>query len=131
MEGQKGSVGASAGKRPGACISIPAKLRKWRVGINDHDSLFGLRRSPSSCLAGFVVRDELVERPIGDVIDPITGFGVAVALPVTLRPIVRNTQHLAVLDRGIAALAPGRHMVRFHFAEHPDFALVGGVTGSA
>jgi hypothetical protein len=53
------------------------------------------------------------------------GNKTLVGLAITLCPIVRLAQHLAVLLVGGATLAPSRDMVCVHVREAPYFFLVG------
>lgn len=69
---------------------------------------------------------------VGEAISVEPGRDSRIArLAVPLCPVVGNAKHLAILRRAIAALAPSRNMVRFHFAEPPDFALVRGMPDGA
>ncbi len=49
-------------------------------------------------------------------------------LSITFGPIVGDTEHLAVLGRASAALAPCRNVVRVHFRELPNLTLIGSMT---
>src|SRR3989344_8413028 len=52
-------------------------------------------------------------------------------LPISFCPVVCFAQHLAVFDRSRSALAPSRYMVGVHFAQTPNFTLVGVMTNGA
>lgn len=52
-------------------------------------------------------------------------------LAVSLSPIVRFAQHLAIIDGSGATLAPGRYMVGVHVRQLPDSRPVGIVTDGA
>lgn len=52
-------------------------------------------------------------------------------LSITFGPIVGNAEHLAVLGRAIAALAPCGNVVGVHFLKLIDFALIRGVPNRA
>ena len=52
------------------------------------------------------------------------GCGASI-LPITFDPIVVSAEHLAVLGRTPATLAPCGNMVRLHFGELPYLALIG------
>src|SRR5947207_11432466 len=52
-------------------------------------------------------------------------------LSVAFGAIVGGTEHLAVLSRASAALAPCRNVVRVHFGELPYLALIGSMADCA
>ena len=62
---------------------------------------------------------------------PNARFGGRPRLPVAFGAIVGGTEHLAVLSRASAALAPCGNMVRVHFGEFPYPALIGGMADCA
>ena len=58
------------------------------------------------------------------------GHGTPI-LAVAFGAIVGHTEHLAILSRTSAALAPCRNVVRVHFGELPYLALIGSMAECA
>lgn len=56
---------------------------------------------------------------------------VPALLTIPLGAVVRLAEHLAVVNIGSAALAPGGHMVGVHVLKVPDSGVIGIMTDSA
>ena len=97
-----------------ARVAIPA----WRPYLPDILRLSSLHSIWQSAGSGF--------QPLLHAL----GCGTSI-LSITFGPIVGNAEHLAVLCRTSAALAPCGNVVRVHFGELPYFALIGSMADCA
>ena len=98
-----------------------------RVNFTEKLELYVTPASPTEAPSAFRQVHALVRRPSPL---PTPGYGTPI-LSIAFGPIVGDTEHLAVLGRAFAALAPRGNVVGVHFGELPYLALVGSMADCA